>query len=78
MLVTSASRTLATVGVGHVNIFNRHLWKIDELDALGMVSEYRIYLTCQMTHQCPGIPFPEKAERCPFNVSVILRLHYTR
>ena len=21
-----------------------------------MVSEYRIYFTCQMTHQCPGIP----------------------
>ena len=55
MLVTSASRSLATVGVGHVNFFDRHLWKIDELDALGMVSEYRIYLTCQMTHQCPGI-----------------------
>ena len=56
MLVTSASRSLATVWVGHVKYVDRHLSKIDELDALGMVSEYRIYLTCQMTHQCPGIP----------------------
>ena len=56
MLVTSASRSLATVGVGHVNFFDTHLWKIDELDALDVGNEYRIYLTCQMTHECPGIP----------------------